>query len=409
MNSFYFFEPPFISPAGVREKPFQAFYEHVRMRKPISGQVWERSVTAGVIYRDTEGRSRREVSPQSATGEIINTIIIYDPLAQEVIFLDSESKTILRERCPENLKDIAEWQSMSFLEYIAKTAEKIEEKVIEDLMCRGFRIRQPESGTIEYWISEELDDVVLASSVTQSEEETLRLYNIRRREPESKLFISPAHYKDNEEDPVGMPMSESAFTDLDVEAEQTLLDVAANGDVEGVQAFLATGVDVNERDIHGWTPLMNAAESGHSNIVEILLAIGADINAKTNGNETALMFAAWEGHISTVNILLNENADVNIKDNNGETALTIAAFKGYTAVVKALLAKGADANAQDNNGTTALMRAVESADVEIIQALLSAGANVSPKSKFGHTALGDARKEGYSEIIRLLEKAGAVM
>jgi hypothetical protein len=65
-----------------------------------------------------------------------------------------------------------------------------------------------------------------------------------------------------------------------------------NGDLEGVQAELDNGVDVDEKDdLWGRTPLHIAAEEGHKEIAELLIAEGADVNAKDDRGETSLDWA----------------------------------------------------------------------------------------------------------------------
>ena len=65
-----------------------------------------------------------------------------------------------------------------------------------------------------------------------------------------------------------------------------------NGDLEGVQAELDNGVDVDEKDdLWGRTPLHIAAEEGHKEVVELLIDNGADVNAKDDDGATPLDMA----------------------------------------------------------------------------------------------------------------------
>ena len=57
-------------------------------------------------------------------------------------------------------------------------------------------------------------------------------------------------------------------------------DAAEAGDLAGVQAELDKGVDVNVKDMLGFTPLHLAAWHGHKEIVDLLITNGADVNAK---------------------------------------------------------------------------------------------------------------------------------
>lgn len=96
----------------------------------------------------------------------------------------------------------------------------------------------------------------------------------------------------------------------------------ADGNIQEVQRWLNSGVDVNMRNDKNVTPLMFAALQGKIEIAKILIANGADVNAKGVFDTTALFFAAHSGQTELVKILLDNGADVNAKDEKGRTALT---------------------------------------------------------------------------------------
>ena len=81
-----------------------------------------------------------------------------------------------------------------------------------------------------------------------------------------------------------------------------------NGDLEGVQAELDNGVDVDEKDdLWGRTPLHIAAEEGHKEIAELLIANGADVNAKTDYGETPLDFVSRERFLRGGGVCAGQN------------------------------------------------------------------------------------------------------
>ena len=134
-----------------------------------------------------------------------------------------------------------------------------------------------------------------------------------------------------------------------------------NGDLEGVQAELDNGVDVDEKDdLWGRTPLHIAAEEGHKEVVELLIDNGADVNAKSDWFErTPLHDAIWEVHKEVIELLIAKGADVNAKDHRARTPMHIAAQKGHKETVELLIAKGAKVNTKDYFDKTPLDRAEE--------------------------------------------------
>ena len=114
-----------------------------------------------------------------------------------------------------------------------------------------------------------------------------------------------------------------------------------NGDLEGVQAELDNGVDVDEKDdLWGRTPLHIAAEEGHKEIAELLIAEGADVNAKSEADATPLHYAASWGGKEIVELLIAAGADVNAKNDNGNTPLDWAILRKHTETADLLRKHG---------------------------------------------------------------------
>jgi ankyrin repeat protein len=92
-----------------------------------------------------------------------------------------------------------------------------------------------------------------------------------------------------------------------------------------VTVLLASGADVNARDLQEGTALLRAAGSfGNAQIVEALIEAGADVNAADKNGQTALMWAARWGDSSRVKALIAAGANANNRDSNGMTALDYA-------------------------------------------------------------------------------------
>ena len=124
--------------------------------------------------------------------------------------------------------------------------------------------------------------------------------------------------------------------------------------------LLATGMDVNEKNVYGMTALMYSVwgDTPNIEIVGTLLDAGADVNAKDEDGMTALMYSVWgeASNVSVIGTLLDAGADVNAKDENGMTALMYSVW-GDTPnveVIGALLDAGAEIGMKDHEGKRAI-------------------------------------------------------
>ena len=176
-------------------------------------------------------------------------------------------------------------------------------------------------------------------------------------------------------------LNESTKTSNSQQIEYRLgcLKSAENGNFKKIKECLANGVDVNARDICGYTALMLASKKGHFEIVKYLVEHGADVNVQDNWDWTALINASHNGHLEIVKYLVANGADVNAKNDSGWTALEMSktdeiweylkpkvshinknhalincANRGNLEQIKYFLANGADVNAKNDSGWTAL-------------------------------------------------------
>ena len=177
------------------------------------------------------------------------------------------------------------------------------------------------------------------------------------------------------------PVSRGGLTALSFAARQ--------GQIEAVNALLAGGTDINQKDIDGHTALVLAILNKHHDLAQVLIGKGADVNA-ANQDGRAPLFTAVE--------IRNEDYSPRpaLKDTDRTTAKQI---------IDSLLDKGANVNAQLTGaveihkfaqdqgdktlaaGATAFMRAARSADLETMRLLLSKGADPKLANKDGLTAL----------------------
>ena len=241
---------------------------------------------------------------------------------------------------------------------------------------------------------------------------------------------------------------------------QNLLQAALGADAAAVQARLAAGADVNQRDVDGSTAALYAAHRVDSQMLDILLEAGADpnlanryglaplheaattasvqmiaalldagalVDAALPEGETPLMLAARTSGVEAVQLLIDRGADVNVVESwQGQTPLMYAAAHDRGAVVAALLDAGADVEAKTPlidlperlpaarfnvefppGGMSALLFAARQGATAALSALIAGGADVDARTVEGFSALVLALHNRHNDAARLLIEAGA--
>ena len=72
------------------------------------------------------------------------------------------------------------------------------------------------------------------------------------------------------------------------------------------------------------TPIHHAAGKGHTEIVEELLASGANVNDKNIYGFSAIIYAAENGNMDIITKLLQNGANLNDSNKNGFTPIILA-------------------------------------------------------------------------------------
>lgn len=182
--------------------------------------------------------------------------------------------------------------------------------------------------------------------------------------------------------------------------EETGLRVLSRlGRFDAVKTLLNAGADKNQLE---WTPLIEAVALGSLTSVEAVLARGAALEDRDWWSRTAWLVSLLVGDIAKATLLRDHGADVNARGRCGHPPLFYPIEGHHPDVLRWLLSEGADVRQADEFGTTALIEAVEQNDLECVDILLNAGAEVD--ADMNGTALSRAGSRG---IITRLLNAGA--
>ncbi|MEL6592776.1 MAG: ankyrin repeat domain-containing protein [Bacteroidota bacterium] len=103
--------------------------------------------------------------------------------------------------------------------------------------------------------------------------------------------------------------------------KRTIHEAAFLGDQKLLEAHIAAGSDLNQKDDFGSTPLIIATTFGKTAVAKGLIEAGADINATGTDGGTALHGAAFYCRTEILAALLANGADINIRNQYQATAL----------------------------------------------------------------------------------------
>jgi hypothetical protein len=85
-----------------------------------------------------------------------------------------------------------------------------------------------------------------------------------------------------------------------------ILEVADEGDLEGLLNLIDQRVNIKITDKWDWTALHMAAYGGYDEMAKVLIEEGADLDARTVDNETPKDLAEMKGHAGVVRIIAEE-------------------------------------------------------------------------------------------------------
>ncbi|CAM9547119.1 unnamed protein product, partial [Scytosiphon promiscuus] len=199
----------------------------------------------------------------------------------------------------------------------------------------------------------------------------------------------------------------------------TALHVASYWDQAGaVDILCSSGARVDDADDKGYTPLHVAAANGASGAIVALVHHGASQTKQSGGWRQGLpplLVAVESGHLAAATVLLHaaeEDDEAFVDRRWGEdeyTALDLAARGGHREILRMIIRHGADVDAADSGGVTALYLAALNDQACAVHELVGAGASLGARAKGrqGMTALHVASAEGSNEAVHALLVHGA--
>ena len=146
------------------------------------------------------------------------------------------------------------------------------------------------------------------------------------------------------------------------------------GDLEGVEAALQRGTDVNTKSDYGLTGLMHAVRHNCNSVVALLLKTpNIYVNQRDDYRRCALHWAVTKENNEALKLLLNApGVDVNIVDNSRKSVLHRAVLADNIEALKLLLnVPNIDVNIVDSYGENAVHRSAIKDNICALKMLLN--------------------------------------
>jgi len=213
---------------------------------------------------------------------------------------------------------------------------------------------------------------------------------------------------------LGVPLGALAQVppgEAEVQAYEGLHQAAWQGDLPKIKALIASGANLDVRDMRGRTPLQVATHARQREAIKLLAKAGANLDLLEDDRYDAVTIAAVADDSATLSVLLSLGAKAGqITSRYDGTALIAAAHLGHDDVVRRLIAAGAPLDHVNNLHWTAVIESIVLGDggprhQRTLAALIDAGASLALTDRQGNTPLQLARARGYTAMVGLLESA----
>ena len=180
--------------------------------------------------------------------------------------------------------------------------------------------------------------------------------------------------------------------------ETALIVCCMNSNVEGLNALIKAGANINDKDNEGKTALMYCR---NLECVKLLIDAGVNVGARDTNLRTVLMHLV-KNELSTLTFLKRVVDNINDRDVEGRTALMYCGYR--VAITKALLKLGANVDLQDKEGKTALMESTNTLQMQMLINASKMDDVVNVKDNEGKSILMYDKSDSQ---LRMLIEAGA--
>jgi len=172
--------------------------------------------------------------------------------------------------------------------------------------------------------------------------------------------------------PRPVPRADEVFP---TEGLRSAAAAAERGDVAGLRALTARGVDLDEVIPGDVNLLVYEVAAKNEAAVRALLDAGADPNRVTKAGTSPMLVAAAVEDPRFLGILLDKGGDPNLKNHRGEPLLHQAITYSIWGNVRLLATRGADIEAKDGSGRTPALKLAYIHQYEEVSWFLDQGAD----------------------------------
>jgi len=190
--------------------------------------------------------------------------------------------------------------------------------------------------------------------------------------------------------------------------KRTLLHWTAQYGYIDLAEFLINKININEKDINGFTALHIACMYKQNYVAKLLISKGADVSICDLSGNLPIHIASFYGNSNILKDLFKTNPNLEKLNKKGYTPLHLAVIANQASVTETLIKMGAKFKDNKNREKFIAKSAVLSCNnIKVIDILLKSGVDINTKDENGETLLLIAIKAWWEKTAMfLITKAG---